>query len=351
MSTFDVTYAEPELGEIERILLLRSFFPDEEGDGAAWELLSRRAVEQLFSKGQLIRRQGTDRLYFMVRGRIAVVHDGQVLREFGPGELLGMVDAMTGRQHAYDLLVEEESLVLEVLYDDWLEFIEDHFELACRGILRLAAALPPTGSPAAELGPSSVRRLAVAKGKEGTGRAPAGERPRLSAAERLAVLRACPPLSRAALQALARLAHYSTTIDLAADEHFTATAPALYVVETGRLRSTASVSGRLGLEEELGRGAALGGLALLATGPVEVQAVALEPSSLFRIPTERIFDVMEDHFSLTSSLLTYIASEMEAALLGPGGRPGARPPGDQQGQSKSGTLASLTTSYVPPRRP
>lgn len=315
MSTFDVPYAEPELGELERLLLVRSFFPDEEGDGRAWEFLSGRAVERLFTKGELIRGQGIDRLYFLVRGSIAVVHERQVLRRFGPGEVLGMVDAMTGRPHSYDLLVEEETLVLEVLYDDWLEFIEDHFEIACRGVLKLAAALPPNSARSPESVPQTNHRPHLVKGVVRSEHASQNARSRLSAAERLAVLRACPPLSRTTLQALARLAHYSVTIDLGRDEHFVASAPALYVVESGRLRVTARAPGEPESVKEMGAGGALGGLALLQESRFEVEAVALEPTSLFRIPTERIFDVMEDHFSLTSSLLAYAASEMETALL------------------------------------
>jgi len=136
---------------------------------------------------------------------------------------------------------------------------------------------------------------------------------RISAAERLAVMRMCPPVASATLQALARLVRYSEAVELASGERYVALPDALYVVEAGSL-DTMARAGESVWTETIEAGSALGGLSLLQQGPYEITATALEPTFLLRVPTERVLDVMEDDFSLTHSLLAYIVSEMEVGV-------------------------------------
>lgn len=308
-----------EAAEIERALWLRSLLGDSI-ELAPSEGLERSMRQRFFEKGQFVYRQGTvsDRLFFLVRGKVVHSLAGATLREFGPRDILGAIDASLSRPHAFDAVAREDTVALELDHDDWLEFLEDNFEITRDAILRVHRGLPPTSPPRPDLTrPTAHRRSRrrVEATETENRRASLGPRLALSEVERLAVLRACPPLELAGLQAIARLSHFSEMWFLGEGDRRSLPPAALYVVESGRVRSLARNADGLGWTEETTPGNAVAGLGLLEAGRFDVEVEALETSSLFRIPTERLFDVMEDHFSLARSLLAYLSAETESLAL------------------------------------
>lgn len=309
-----------EAAEIERALWLRSLLGDSV-ELAPSEGLERSMRQRFFEKGQFLYRQGTvsDRLFFVVRGKVVHSLAGSALREFGPRDILGAIDASLSRPHAFDAIARTDTVALELDHDEWLEFLEDHFEITRDAILRVNRGLPPTSPPRPDLTRPTAhrrsRRVRSAPTETENRRASLGPRLALSEVERLAVLRACPALEIAGLQAIARLSHFSETLVLAEGESLRLPPAALYVVESGRIRAVARNPEGLSWTEETTPGNAVAGLGLLEAGRFDVDAEALEPSSLFRIPTERLFDVMEDHFSLARSLLAHLSAETESLAL------------------------------------
>ncbi len=321
MSVFDGLFPAPvraqDASDLERTLWIRSLLGDQVDVGPS-DALAQRIREKFFEAGQWLYRQGgaSDRIYFIVRGAITLSHAGVKNREFGPRDVIGVFDAMQNRPHAFDAIVREDATVLELEFEDWLEFLEDHFEMTRNLMARLVESLPPTSPPRPDLSKPTARRFRVVPAPAGgNNRAPLGPTQSLSFVERLAVLRACPPFAEAGIQALARLAHFSELITLEQGENRILEAPAVYVVESGRVRSTTSDTHGNTWHEEVGAGGSVAGLGLLVAGRFDSEVVALQDSALFRLPTERLFDVMEDHFSLALSMLAHTSAEAEAATL------------------------------------
>jgi len=311
---------EPDASELERTLWMRSLLGGDMPPGSS-DTLAQRIRENFFAKGQRLYRQGdaADRIFFIVRGTVALLHLGIKTREFGPRDVLGLIDALQNRPHAFDALVREDAVVLELEFDDWLEFLEDSFEFTRAIILRLASSLPPTSPPGRDLSRPTAqlraRRDESSQHSRDSYRSSLGPRLSLSFVERLAVLRACPPLAGSGIEALSRLARFAELVFLEEEERQMLIPPNLYVVESGRLRTVASDDKGNTWTEDMGPSGALGGLGVIQPGLYDVEVTALEPSSLFRIPTERLFDVMEDHFPLALSFFAHISGEAEAQAL------------------------------------
>ncbi|HSC86642.1 MAG TPA: cyclic nucleotide-binding domain-containing protein [Polyangiaceae bacterium] len=304
-----------DASELERALWIRSLLGDQDSLEPS-ETLALRIHERFFERGQTLYRFGdaADRLYFIVRGEVTLSHAGVKSRDFGPRGVLGMMDALQMRPHAFDAVALADTLVLELDIDDWFEFLEDHFDFLRSIIRRLIDALPPTSPPRPDLSKPTARLRARRDGDRDL-RAALGPTIGLSFVERLAVLRACPALSRAGIQALARLAVVAEPWYLDEGETRTLTSSALYVVEYGRVGSVTSEPSGKTWYEEMSAGGAVAGLGLLEADRYDCEVTAKEPTSLFRIASERIFDVVEDHFSLGQSLLAHAAAEAEAVTL------------------------------------
>lgn len=323
MSILDfLTPSEPrpdDSSELERTLWVRSLL--DPGDELSGDDLSGRMQEAFYERGEYLFRRGSsaDRIYFILNGNVRLLRPGYPAREFGPQSVLGVVDTFLIRPRAFDGLASEATTTLELDADEWLEFLEDNFALTVRIIRRVVANLPPTAPTRRDLTRPSqqLRRI------DADGRAPESSSPDhrarlgptldLSFVERLAVLRACPPLSRARIQALARLARFAEMVTVVPGEPQPLLAPALHVVETGRVHATVRDQEGNTFTGEVRPGGAVAGLGLLDEGRYQCEVTSSEPSTLFRIPTERLFDVMEDHFSVAVSLLAYASELLEAS--------------------------------------
>jgi len=303
--------------DLERTLWIRSLL--DAADDLAGDDLASRMRETFFERGEhLFRRGGSaDRIYFVLTGRVSLSRPGFEAKDLGPQSVLGVVDTFLTRPRAFDAVAREATTTLELDADEWLEFLEDNFALTCRIIRRVVANLPPISPPRGdrswESSAPSRRRSPEALGPDH--RARLGPTLDLSFVERLAVLRACPALARARIQALARLARFAEVVAIESGESQPLWAPALYVVEAGRVQTKVTDrDGRI-WQGDVRPGGAAAGIGLLDEDRFQCEAVAVESSTLFRIPTERLFDVMEDHFSVAASLFAYASELLEATSL------------------------------------
>lgn len=303
--------------DLERTLWIRSLL--DAADDLAGDDLAGRMRETFFERGEYLFRQGSsaDRIYFIASGKVSLIRPGVAARDLGPQSVLGVVDTFLTRPRAFDGRAMEPTTALELDADEWLEFLEDNFALTCRIIRRVVASLPPISPHHRDLSRPTAKQPRR-HGPESAGpdhRARLGPTLELSFVERLAVLRACPVLARARIQALARLAHFSETVSLDAGERRTLEAPALHVVETGRVHANVQARDGRTWQGDVRPGGAVAGIGLLDEGRYECEITGVEPSTLFRIPTERLFDVMEDHFSVAASLFAHASELMEATSL------------------------------------
>lgn len=85
----------------------------------------------------------------------------------------------------------------------------------------------------------------------------------------------------------------------------------LYVVETGWLKAVKSAAnGREQTIATFGPGAALNDVAVLAGAPTQATVIALEPTTLWRIPGERLLALVEHYPTLARALIGSLAARV-----------------------------------------
>ncbi len=246
-----------------------------------------------------------------------VVAEGRVALEtarrrivFGPGDPIGLLDAVRRRPRVGRARAEGDARVLRFRVDDWLELLEDNFTYArdtvvgaARHVRGLALAAGAAGAPPPPPAPSG--------GPPGASLRPGAS---LNQVERALTLRAVPALSGAGVQALMDLARLASDV---------AIEPGGLVFEAGRRRHLYVVARGLvrarrraepAFEAEFAPGTLVGGLGALAGLEEHDEARALEPSVLVTLEREDYFDLMEDHFDMVRSALTALIDERERLL-------------------------------------
>ncbi|MEO8182617.1 MAG: cyclic nucleotide-binding domain-containing protein [Deltaproteobacteria bacterium] len=251
-----------------------------------------------FEKGLSIYREGDPALeiFFVRRGKVGLSRAGGPQREFGPGSVIGIFDVEQEQPRARSALALTDVELLSLSSEDRLELLEDSFEHT-RALIRMTAARLD------ELG-----RYGGAPLEPGATLAPKLEA--LLLIERVFTLRDTPAFRRASIQALVSLAPAADEVRLAAGERLFERGEAravLYVVVAGCLEL--EYAG--GEQERFGGASLLGGGAAFGAALAQQTARALTPAVLLRIREEDFYDVMEDHFDLARSVMSYQASEHE----------------------------------------
>jgi CRP-like cAMP-binding protein len=289
---------------IERELFLRSTI--------GRNLPSARELAELlsdvaFQAGQVVYREGdpSDEIYFVRRGTVGLSRAG-VVHEFGPGSVIGILDVEQDKPHARTATALTDVELLSLSSEDRLELLEDSFEHT-RSLIRMTASrLDESGrrggaevDPTVSLAPKPEPLLLI---------------------ERVFTLRDTPAFRKASIQALVSLAPSADEIRLAASELLFERGEArgvLFVVVAGCLELQGS---ELGAPQAGGARHRYGSASLLGGGPAFGDALtrhgarALTPAVVLRIREEDFYDVMEDHFDLARSVLSYLAFENERRL-------------------------------------
>lgn len=296
-----------ETAHVARMLWLRTLFgqavEDRDEDALPIEPLAQRMTEFFIPRGAPLYEEGTtsDSLFFLVEGSIRQGTRGYTL--FVPGDVLGFIDAMIDRPHRHSSVVEEDAVILRLRIDDWLEYLEDHFE-AVKGLiestLRNFGDHPHDGLPRPELG------IALANLSSEAG-SPSGEFVR-----RLLALHSCPLLERASIQALAQMLRRSVLRELRAGEPYPAhNRPGIWIVVRGKIKlRTACADGTRHVLVQ-GPGALLHSLHTLREIPEVFELTAQENAELLYLSSSDFFDVLEDHFDVARSALSYLARRLD----------------------------------------
>jgi Cyclic nucleotide-binding domain len=183
--------------------------------------------------------------------------------------------------------------------EDRLELLEDSFEQT-RALIRMNAArldeLRGFGrepvDPSTALAPKPDPLLLI---------------------ERVFTLRDTAAFRKGSIQALVSLAPAADEVRVSAGEvlfEYGAARGVLFVVVAGCVEL-----GRPdGSQERHGSASLLGGGAAFCDALARQRATALTNAVLLRIRAEDFYDVMEDHFELARSVLSYLASEFERRL-------------------------------------
>ena len=253
----------------------------------------------------------TDHHYFVVEGEIRLEAEGEPPFVFGDRSLIGTFDLFIGRPRARTAVATKPTHLLRISSQDWLDMMEDNFELTRSAIEGLAtdideirAALGPIDADAdADAVPSPPRSLV------GQGDGALGLVDRIFALETVALF------ANADVQALTNLAIVADEVAFEEGERiFERGVPndRLIALLSGEVRGTRIDGGFL---ETFGPGdLVFGGSAVGAETPNH-EAYATRVTRALRIVREDYLDVVEEHFALARSSLKAIMIEREKLVL------------------------------------
>jgi CRP-like cAMP-binding protein len=311
-----VAEAEPT-ARLAREMFFRQIAPAT-GVTSAARIMAGLITDVFYEKGAQIYRAGDapQHIFFIVHGTVHLEAEGSEPWVFQDRSVIGAIDAFLERPRARTATCKSDVHVLRLGLDDWHEVMEEHFELT-RGILRnslsglrsLVLGLAPAGgfSPVPE--PlSNVPGATIDHASSA----------RLNIVERIIVLRDVGAFRRAGIQVIASLAEHVEELRLAAgdtlsissrDRSIVLVVGGVVELEGGEPHLSARFSPR----------AIVGGISMLTLDPASAASAytlkAATSAILFRLRTEDLFDVMEDHHELARALLAHGAEERERLLL------------------------------------
>jgi CRP-like cAMP-binding protein len=296
--------ADKEQAErIAREVVLSTFAGEAKGLSWAFQRISAAMVDLYLDEGTVVFTEGdpATHQYFVVEGELKLSGSGRQV-VFGPKSAVGMFDATLERPLSWTGVVARKAHLLRIRIDDWLDVLEDSFELSRIIVTNIAGGLhqlrlrpPPLG------GFDDPPPLRV----------PVPDEPRsLQLVDRMLLLREVPVFARASIQALTSLAELATELRIGADEVL---APGgepkrqMFVVASGEITATLEAPALTG---RFGRGALVCG-ALAIAGAADYEFRATMPTHALAVARDDYLDVMEEHFGLFRSTLRALVEERD----------------------------------------
>lgn len=291
--------------------------------------LASRMRETMFPAGTVIYRRGdvASHIYWVTRGDVALTLEGSDPWTLLPPSVVGVFDVIQdrARERTATALTDVEALALSA--EDYLDILEDNVDVYRGAVRGSTKGLHVLGlSIAAAGGSEALERESPFPSSTAT-IMPVPARP-LHLVERTLVLHETPLFRAMRVQAVTLLASVAEELRFSeAEVIFRRGEPssALLVVARGLIHVTRDDPR---VEIRAAAGTLLGSYSSLGHDTHEFDAAALAPSSVLRIAKDDLFDLLEDHFEVTRSLLGYLTSERERLLAMPHGRvkPGASMP-------------------------
>ena len=268
--------------------------------------LALKMNELFVPKGEHLYRSGgaADHICFIVTGCIKQGSEG--LSEFRSGDILGFVDALRERPHKSDAIALVDTTVLLLAVEDWMEFLEDHFEFFRQVVFSRVVDLPLVTNG------YETNRAGLLGLSDGELDSRVHRTKGASFVHALLALHSCPLFQKASIQAVAELARGAINLAIDGTEVDLRTqGRGLWVVVEGSVRLLAHSQGDQ-VERVSGPGELLGSLVPLGRRPEALTVSSQDGAWLLFLDQELFFDVMEDHFDLGRSAMSYLAAQVEA---------------------------------------
>ena len=267
------------------------------------------ANRALWSRGQPV-----EFLYFIREGRVQARRPGVAPWTFEGRWFLGGFEGHADRPAQRDLVALTDLDALRIRRQDWLELLEDSFEITRSTVTACATAVAKLDEriPTVERVPSGAS-------------APRTSEHPLTMIEKIAFLGEVPIARGPGVQSLADLSSVSAEITLLRGEGLFAqgaTHDHHFLVVEGEVEATRQDPE---VRRSYGPGDLVTGAAAIADRASDWTARAGTAARLLTIPRETWFDLMEEHFELVDATLAMLAMEREALLgilavsAGPGG--------------------------------
>jgi CRP-like cAMP-binding protein len=247
----------------------------------------------------------TDYHFFVVEGEVKLEAEGAPPYVFGVHSLIGIFDLLIGRPRSRRAVATKSTQLLRISSSDWLDMMEDNFELTRSAIEGLATDVAELRTTLGEVPGSHEPRARLVKD--------AGDAKGLGLVDRIFAIESVALFADASVQALTNLALVTKeTVFEEGDVVFERGVPNddLVAILSGEVQGTRSESGFV---ESFGPGDLVFGASAVGTAPVH-EARAAKRTRALRIAREDYLDVVEEHFALARSSLKAIMIERELLM-------------------------------------
>jgi CRP-like cAMP-binding protein len=301
---------EERSARLLREIFLAGFMSGLPPENVAWAAsrLARAMEDVRLRAGDVLYRAGAlaNSHYFVVEGEVRLEAPGAPPWTLGARSLVGTLDVTLDRPRSRTVIATRDTHLLRVPAGDWLDLLEDNFDLTRGGVEGLATGVHTVRLELDELGldeepPRSIRS------------ADAPLR-RLDLVERIFVLRGVPLFEKADVQSLTSLAELAREVDIAkGDAVFPngVSNESMFVIVSG---SVTASRGAVARHATFGPGMLVLGSTAVSANDLGYDVRADTATRALRIGHEDCFDVMEEHFLLARSAMKALAAEREQLM-------------------------------------
>jgi CRP-like cAMP-binding protein len=264
--------------------------------------LARSMSDVRLAAGEVLYRRGdpSDAHFFIVTGAIRLEVEGKAPWLLAERSLVGTLDITLDRPRARDAIAARDAFLLRLPATEWIDMLEDNFELTLRAVQGLSDGLQRMRAELRDFEPSPLPD----RPREAP---PAGA---VSFVERVFLLKRVALFASGESQALADLAEVADEVAYAAGERIPerSTNEALLLVVTGEVRAERGDPPEIRV---YGPGQLVHGSAAAGARDLGYETTTTAPTRLLRIPREDYLDALEEHFGLARSCLKALAVERE----------------------------------------
>ncbi len=249
-----------------------------------------------FAAGETIYRSGdpAETGYFVVSGAVELAKPGFQSMTFGEAGIVGMLDAFLARPRSRAAVALRATRLLEIAASEWFDVMEDSFDMAMFAIDSIATRV------------HASRRVPAHEPTPRDGDAPT----MLTLVDSVHALHRVSYLCGARVQALVVLAEQARIVRLDPGDvlHVGTRDRQVFVLVDGEVEVVDGAR-----TEAFGAGTIVGGATTFATS-ISFDARATRSTRALAVTMEHLFDVMEEHFDLTRSIMRALVTEREAIL-------------------------------------
>lgn len=285
--------SEHAAGHVQSVLALRTFAGFASLGPGELAVLAEILRPRFFPAGTTILSPGTPvkAFHMIVDGRVKILKNGRLLREFGSKDVVGGLAAFTRDPDGAHVVAIDDTLTFECDRDDMEEVFEDNFTIqlaVLRGLARQAIELRK------QLGV----RAGFAEYDENLVEPKVGE---LWLVERMSFLKKTLPFGDAHVEAIAALAQSATELRFEAGQRLWREGDESGFTIT-LLNGTVDCVSSEAHKFEFQPLSVLGAIDSMAAIPRWYEAVCRTPIIALRGETENLIDFMEDHPSLATEM-------------------------------------------------
>jgi CRP-like cAMP-binding protein len=287
----------PLIGPYERLMLLEALSLSGRPPTDALAALAQQATERRLGAGStLVDDQPGGTVHIVVDGRVTVHQSDRRLYSAGPRETCGLLEVLARASSGLEVHADVETTTLDIRATTLFSILEEHPVMTLAVVRGLARALMESPAAATDVIARSVRVPELPSPNS------------LDLVDRIRLLQTTDLFSHARISSLAEIAQQFEEVRIE---------PATRVWREGDpswwllvlLDGSVDGVGR-DLRVSWSSGTAPGGLEAMAGVPRWCDAVAATAITGLRLSAERLFDALEDDFSMAEDLLAALAAQL-----------------------------------------